>query len=112
MPEPIPMTPLSASQVSIHEQLADLAVQQHLQRRNQQMMQTELQDIKKLLDETSTTVSEVRDLFAALKGGVKVLGWLGTGVKWLGFVAAGCTAVYTAAYMLTHGGTPPNPSKF
>jgi hypothetical protein len=51
---------------------------------------------------------EVRDLLTAFKGGFKVLGWLGTGLKWVGGIALACTTIYTALYMATHGGQLPS----
>lgn len=50
---------------------------------------------------------DIRDLLAAFKGGFKVLGWLGAGVKWAGMVAAAVLALWTAFYAATHGGVHP-----
>lgn len=50
---------------------------------------------------------EIHAMFVAGKGGLKVLGWLGSIVRWLGMIAMAALAIYTAAYALLHGGAPP-----
>ncbi len=44
--------------------------------------------------------SELLDLFRAAKGGFKVMGWLGEGLKWVGIVAAALASIWAA----THSG--------
>lgn len=51
--------------------------------------------------------TEVRDLLSAVKGGFKVLGWLGHGGKWAGMIAGAAVSLYTLGYALTHGGQLP-----
>lgn len=50
---------------------------------------------------------EILELFSAVKGGFRVLGWLGTGAKWLGGIAGAGVALWVAWHTLTHGGVPP-----
>ena len=53
---------------------------------------------------------EVLEIFQAVKGGIKVLGWIGAMVKWLAPLATLCFAAYSAFYAMTHGGQlPPKP---
>ena len=59
----------------------------------------------------TATTTEVRDLLDALKGGMKVLEWLGKVARWVGSIAAAATAAYTVFYMLTHGGDLPGGGK-
>lgn len=40
--------------------------------------------------------SELVEMFKALKGGLKVLGWFGTMAKWVGGIALAVTSVYAA----------------
>lgn len=47
---------------------------------------------------------EMVDLFAAAKGAFKVLGWIGSGVKW----TAGIAAALGALWLLVRGGLPPS----
>lgn len=50
---------------------------------------------------------EVRDLMTAARVGFRVLGGLGTAVKWLGILATASAAIYTAVQTLLHGAQPP-----
>lgn len=63
--------------------------------------------MERAINENTDLTVEVRDLLAALKGGMKVLGWLGVLAKWIGVVASAAVAIYTAAYIATHGGELP-----
>ena len=50
----------------------------------------------KLTQEVGEDTRELLDLFRAAKGGFKVMGWLGEGLKWLGIVAAALTSIWVA----------------
>ncbi len=50
---------------------------------------------------------EIRDIMTAAKVGFKVLGGIGTAVKWAGMIAGAAVALYSAGYALMHGGLPP-----
>jgi hypothetical protein len=63
--------------------------------------------IDEAIAENTTITREVLDLVNAFKGGMKVLGWLGTGAAWLGKFAAAGVAIYGLIYALTHGGSSP-----
>jgi predicted nucleic acid-binding protein len=53
---------------------------------------------------------EVLEIFQAVKGGIKVLGWIGVMVKWLAPLATLGVTAYSAFYAMTHGGQlPPKP---
>lgn len=52
---------------------------------NTQLTQTVGEDTRELLD-----------LFRAAKGGFKVMGWMGEGLKWVGIVAAALTSIWVA----------------
>ena len=64
-------------------------------------------EMRRELAANTSTTNEIHDLLAAAQGAFKVLGWIGVGARWAGAIAAGCTAVYVAGYMLTHGGQAP-----
>jgi hypothetical protein len=49
---------------------------------------------------------EIRDVMVAGRVGLKVLGGVGTAIKWLGMLAAAIVAIYSASYLLLHGGPP------
>jgi len=55
----------------------------------------------------SETTTEVREILATARAGLKVLGGLGTAARWVGYLAAAATAVYALWYTVTHGGKPP-----
>lgn len=56
----------------------------------------------KLTQAVGDDTRELLDLFRAAKGGFKVMGWLGEGLKWLGIVAAALTSIWVAF----HSGKP------
>lgn len=58
---------------------------------------TTIQDLEKEIDEIKTDVKELLEIFHASKGFIKVLGWIGVGVKWILTIAAVCGLVYTVA---------------
>ena len=60
-----------------------------------------------VMRENTAITQEVRDILAAAKTGLRVLGGLGTLFKWVGMVAGGLLALYTAIYALMHGGATP-----
>lgn len=41
---------------------------------------------------------ELLELFRAAKGGLKVVGWLGEGLKWAGIIAAALTSIWLALH--------------
>lgn len=49
---------------------------------------------------------EMLEIFQAVKGGFKVLGWLATAAKWVGWLAGGAAAVY-GLWQVMHGSVPP-----
>lgn len=57
---------------------------------------------------TAITV-QVRDLLQTLRGGLRLLGWLGVAAKWIGGIAAAVTAVWALIHAAIHSGRPPHP---
>lgn len=47
---------------------------------------------------------EILELFQAVKGGMKVLGWLGNALRWVGIVAGAGMACYGLWNAITHPG--------
>ena len=78
------------------------AIEARLERGSQHM---DLID-QAMLENTALT-QEIRDILTTAKTGFRVLGGLGTLVKWTGMVAGGLLALYTAIYALAHGGATP-----
>ena len=55
----------------------------------------------------SAVTAEIRDILAVAKVGLRVLGGVGTAVRWAGYIATALGAIYIAVYMATHGGKTP-----
>lgn len=49
--------------------------------------------LTKKIDENT---NEMVEMFKAMKGGLKVLGWFGTVAKWIGGIAVAVASVYAA----------------
>jgi hypothetical protein len=60
----------------------------------------------KALAENTKITKEIKETFDAVKGGFKVLGWIGVAVKWVGSIAGGVAAVFALYYTLINGGPP------
>jgi len=72
----------------------------------------EVQKLRSMVERTNADVAGVVEAWRAVEGGVKVLGVLGKGLKFLAAVAAVVTAASAAWYSITHWGEHPiNPTK-
>jgi hypothetical protein len=89
-------------------QMAELAVGQQQAVRQRSEFADRITRIETSLTDTRAVTHEVRDLLSAVKGGFRVLGWLGVAAKWAGAIAAACVSIYTVIYMFTHGGNLPH----
>lgn len=67
--------------------------------------------IERTIGETAVTLAKVEkivDTVAALEGGLRVLGWLGTFVKWVASIAAACALLWGLfVYAINQGKLPP-----
>lgn len=81
--------------------LAD--IDQRLQRGD-----TRMASIEADLASNTAITREIRDLMDAARLGLRMLGGLGQVAKWCGVLATAAVALYTAGYMLLHGGQPPS----
>jgi hypothetical protein len=66
-----------------------------------------LDDLRDELAANTAATQDVRELLSVARGGLKVLGWLGVGAKWVGAVAAAITALWVLLHQLTHNGHLP-----
>lgn len=70
-----------------------------------------MDDMQAELTANTTVTTEVRDLLATARSGIKVLGWIGNAGLWLvkaaGVLATAGMALYAAWYAVTHGGDLP-----
>lgn len=67
-------------------------------------------ELKANSEMTATNVAstkEMVEIFGLAKGGFKVLGWIGTAVKWVGGLATACIGIYALVQAILHGGMPP-----
>lgn len=88
-------------------QMAEIVVAQEAAVRVGVDRDKRIERIEVALKANTEVTEEVRDLLSAFRGGFRVLGWLGTGAKWIGAIAAAGMAIYTAVYAATHGGSLP-----
>ena len=65
-----------------------------------------LHSLKDKIDDTQVVNQEVKEILVTAKAGLRVLGILGTGVRWCGYIAAAGAAIYTFWYLLIHGHPP------
>jgi hypothetical protein len=98
---------LVQGQHQIAQQIAELTISQQNAIAWRAASDARLKALELALADNTQVTMDVRDLLDAFKGGFKVLGWLGTATKWLGAIAAAGMALYTALYMVTHGGNLP-----
>lgn len=70
-------------------------------------MQAEIKANTALTLALKTDTSELLEILNAGKGGLKVLGWIGTVVKWVGGMAATAIAIYGFLQVVLHGAAPP-----
>lgn len=66
-------------------------------------MQVEIEANTQVTLALKDDTGELLDILNACRGGLKVLGWIGTAAKWL----AGVAAAVGILYGLLHGGLPP-----
>lgn len=71
-------------------------------------IQSERMDkFERAMEENTGMTRDIRDLMLTARTGFKVLGWVGTGARWVGGIAAAIAAVYSLIYIIMHGGQPP-----
>ena len=78
------------------QQMAEFAATVNLVRKSSMENQQRLGRMTETLGENTAMTSELLDIFKAVKGGFKVLGWLGTAAKWVGGICAAIAAAYAA----------------
>lgn len=59
---------------------------------------------KEAIAENTAITTDVRDILAAVKTGLKVLGGLGIAARWVGWMAAAATTVWGLIQAITHQG--------
>lgn len=98
---------LEAGHAVLTEQQAELVVLSQgtkacLQRGDERMAAIEAE-----LLANSAVTAEIRDILNVARVGLRVLGAIGTAVRWAGYIATALGAIYVAVYMATHGGKTP-----
>ena len=91
------------------EQMAELVIGMKAVQGSVQSGGAKLTSIEAELQTNSETTGEVRDILRTVKGGLKMLSWMGALVRWAGYLAGAGSALYVGWHMLTHGGQPPSP---
>lgn len=98
---------LLTSHHTLSAQIAELALAQQGVEARLREGDGRMTELATELAKNTEVTTEVRDLVAAFKGGFKLAGWFGTGMKWLAGLAAAGVSIYTAFYAATHGGKLP-----
>lgn len=102
---------LLEGQHQLAKQMAEivLAHQEIVRRHNEDLIR--VARIERTISETALAlvgVKEVLGTVAALKGGLRVLGWLGSAAKWLASIGAAVVLVLAVLkYLLLNGSIPP-----
>ena len=68
---------------------------------------SKMSGLERELSDNSSTTREVRDILSTARLGFRVLGGLGTAVRWFGYLASAGAACYVAWHMIVNGGRPP-----
>lgn len=58
------------------------------------LLQKAVETVAKQAEAKEAPLQEILDIFNSLKGGFKVIGWLGAIAKWVSVVAAGAAAAW------------------
>jgi hypothetical protein len=112
MPDNAPAPPstiqiLAASHELLTAQMTELAIGQQFATKERRQQGERMTQIEELLAENTQMTAQMLDVVKAVKGGIRVLGWIGVAAKWLAGLAAAVAAIYTLIYMATHGGSKP-----
>ncbi len=76
-------------------------------RTEQAALRAELKSNTEVTAQIKERTEDLIGFFEAAKGGLKVLGWFGTAIKWLGGISAACVGIYALYQAIIHGGMPP-----
>ena len=98
------MLRLLNSVATLTDQVAEITVAQHRAARELAARSEEIADIKVSVKQAADTSKEMLNLFSALKGGFKVLGWLGMFAKGAAGLTAAAVSLWAAYNHFRHGG--------
>ncbi len=84
-------------------QMAELAIGQQAGEKSRLELKEQLTGFEGKLAENTAVTGEILEIMSAAKMGFKVLGWVGTFVKWGGGVAAGFVALWALWQAIKHG---------
>ena len=103
---------LLVGQEHLAQQMTEIVLaHQHIVRRHDEDV-VRVERIERTIAETASSLSDVRDVLqtvAALRGGLQVMGWLGSAAKWLASIAIATGLVLALLKFLLQNGTLPPP---
>lgn len=67
-----------------------------------------MSDMQTELSANTAVTTEVRDMLQTVRGGLRVLGWFGAAVKWVGGIATGLAALWAVLQAALHNGQLPH----
>lgn len=105
---------LLVGQEQLTKQMAEIVVAHHeiVRRHNEDLIR--VGRMERTISETALVLADVREIVgtvAALKGGLRVLGWLGSAAKWIATLVAGAALVLAGLKFLIASGDLPLPPK-
>lgn len=89
------------------DQMAEIAVELREIRMALGCGESRMGSIETDLRDARETLAEVRDILQVTRAGLKVLGGIGTAVRWIGYLAAAATALWVFASHVKNGGPRP-----
>jgi len=98
------MARLLQSVATLTDQVSEITIAQHRAARDLAARSEEIAAIKDSVKQAADTSREMLDMFSTLKGGFKVLGWLGMFAKGAAGLAAAGVALWAAYNQIRHGG--------
>lgn len=69
---------------------------------------TRMKRIESDLHQNTAITQQIHDLVITAKAFFKILGYLGSGLKWLGIIAAAAVSIWGAVQTFKNGGPPPH----
>ena len=63
--------------------------------------------LEESMEKNTAITTEVRDMLDTGKALFRLAGWVGNAVRWAGYLAGACLAVWGFWILVKHGGRPP-----
>ena len=98
---------LEAGHRQLTDQIAELTVGMHAVRDGIKAGNTRIGALEGELRDNSAVTTEIRDILSVAKVGLRVLGGVGTLVRWAGYIAAAGVSLFAMWQAIRNGGPKP-----